>query len=148
MVIPVIDEHDNGSGWASAAPEVTGGTRITVHELAGASMVQIIGDVDLAVAARLRTAFTEALARDPWIIVDLRRTGSVDSVGLGVLVAAQQGARRQAGDLLLAAAPPFFVSVLRAARLHTVFPAFDTVPQAITHALAAPADRLAVPFTG
>ena len=44
-------------------------------------------------------------------------------------------ARRRGGDLLLAAASPFFVSVLRAARLDALFTTFDTVPRAISYAL-------------
>ncbi|GIE28556.1 hypothetical protein Ait01nite_016010 [Actinoplanes italicus] len=111
-------------------------TWITVHAMAGASVVRVIGDLDLAVATRLRTALDAALATSPWLIVDLRQAEAVDSVGLGVLIAAHQAARRQGGDLLLAAAPPFFLSVLRAARLGSVFMTFDTVPQAITFALA------------
>ena len=64
-------------------------------------VVRIVGDLDLAVAAGLRTTFETALARCPWIIVDLRRTGAVDSVGLGVLIAARQAR-------MLAAAPTPF----------------------------------------
>ncbi|BEL05455.1 STAS domain-containing protein [Actinoplanes sichuanensis] len=107
-----------------------------VRTLAGASVVRIVGDVDLAAAGQLRTALGQALVEHPWIIVDLRRVAAVDSVGLGVLIAAREAARRQSGDLLLAATPPFFRSVLQAARLETVFPTFDTVPQAMTFALA------------
>ncbi|MBW6440213.1 STAS domain-containing protein [Actinoplanes hulinensis] len=121
-VVPVIGEHD--------------GARITVRAMAGASVVRIIGDLDLAVATRLRTDLESAIARCPWVIVDLRGIGAVDSLGLGVLLAARESALRQAGDLLLAAAPPFFRSVLRAARIDAVFTTFDTVPQAVTRALA------------
>ncbi|MEV4280560.1 STAS domain-containing protein [Actinoplanes xinjiangensis] len=136
-VVPVIDEHDNGN----SAANVVGDARIVVRHMAGASVVRVVGDVDLAVAGRLRATFESALAMDPWIIVDLRRTEAVDSVGLGVLLAARQAARRRSGDLVLAAAPAYVVSVIRAARLGAVFPMFDTVPQAITYALRSPADH-------
>lgn len=112
------------------------GTTITVHAMAGATVLRLVGDLDLAVATRLRTTLDAALSGGPWIIVDLRQVEAVDSVGLGVLIAARQAARRSGGDLLLAAAPPLFVSVLQAARLGSVFVTFDTVPQAITFALA------------
>lgn len=121
-VVPLIDEHEVA--------------QVVVHSLAGASVVRIVGDVDLAAAGSLRTALGQALVEHPWIIVDLRRVAAVDSIGLGVLVAAREAARRQSGDLVLAAAPPFVLSVLHAARLGTVFSTFDTVPQAITFALA------------
>ncbi|WP_433796633.1 STAS domain-containing protein [Actinoplanes sp. CA-252034] len=125
--------------------DVVEATRITVHAMDGASVIRIIGDLDLDVAARLRATLESTVARCPWVIVDLRHTGGVDSVGLGILAAAGQSARRQGGDLLLAAAPPFFLSVVHAARLGAHFTTFDTVPQAITFALT---PRAAVPPSG
>lgn len=115
------------------AVSVVDGASIVVHNLAGASVVRIIGDVDLAVAGPLRATLESALATHPWVIVDLRRADAVDSVGLGVLLAARQAATRASGDLVLAAASPFFHSVMRAARVGTALPAFDTVPQAMTY---------------
>ncbi|MEU8662515.1 STAS domain-containing protein [Actinoplanes philippinensis] len=126
----VVQDRVGDEGYAAD------GTRITVHAMGGASVVRIIGDLDLAVADRLRTTLEPAIARCPWVIVDLGGAGAVDSVGLGVLVAARQAARREDGDVLLAATPPFVTSVLRAARLDAVFTTFDTVPRAITFALA------------
>jgi anti-anti-sigma factor len=127
-VVPVTEEADDTTG--------TDGTEITWHAMPGASVVRVAGDIDLSTATRLRTALTTALGQSSWIIVDLRRVEAVDSVGLGVLIAAREAARRSGGDLLLAAASPFFGAVLRAARLETVFTTFDTVPRAITYALA------------
>jgi anti-anti-sigma factor len=127
-VVPVIGDPDSDTG-------VIGGTEIVWHAMPGASVVRVVGDVDLSTAARLRTTFDAALEESAWVILDLRRAESVDSVGLGVLIAVREAARRQGGDLLLAAASPFFVSVLRAARLDGLFTLFDTVPRAITHAL-------------
>ncbi|WP_430790104.1 STAS domain-containing protein [Actinoplanes sp. G11-F43] len=132
MSIPVINDRDE----RRSEPDDTPGTRITVHTMPGASVARIIGDVDLAVAERLRTTLAAALTVHPWIVVDLGQVEAVDSVGLGVLLAARQTARGNGGDLLLAAAPPFFLSVLRAARLDGVFPTYDTLPQAITVAVA------------
>ncbi|WP_170154233.1 STAS domain-containing protein [Actinoplanes italicus] len=127
-VIPVIEDPGNDT-------TVNGGTEIVWHAMPGASVVRVAGDVDLSTAARLRTAFEAALEESAWVIVDLRRAESVDSVGLGVLIAVREAARRRGGDLLLATASPFFVSVLRAARLDALFTLFDTVPRAITYAL-------------
>ncbi|GAA2703442.1 STAS domain-containing protein [Actinoplanes palleronii] len=121
---PVVDEHE------------TDDFQVVTHTLDGVSLIRLIGDVDLSVAARLRTTFETALAAHPSIIVDLSQVGAVDSVGLGVLVTARQTARRQSGDVLLAAAPAFFTAVLHAARLGAVFTTFATVPQAMTAALA------------
>ncbi len=131
MGIPVIDDRDD----STSVPDETSGTRITVHSMPGASVVMIAGDIDLAVAEQLRTTLATALTVQPWIVVDLRLVGAVDSVGLGALLAARQAARRNGGDLLLAAPPPFFLAVLRAARLDAVLPTHDTLPQAITAAV-------------
>ncbi|MEU4625685.1 STAS domain-containing protein [Actinoplanes sp. NPDC023801] len=127
-VVPAVEEHD-----ASAC-----GTEILLHTMTGASVVRVVGDLDLSTATRMRTTLETALAVSAWVIVDLRGADAVDSVGLGVLIAARESARRHGGDLLLAAASPFFVSVLSAARLDALFTAFDTVPQAITYALNPP----------
>jgi anti-anti-sigma factor len=125
-LVPAIKENDHSAD----------GTEILLHTMSGASVVRVVGDLDLSTAERLRVTLETALSSSAWIIVDLRGAESVDSVGLGVLIAAREAARRSGGDLLLAAASPFFVSVLRAARLDAVFTAFDTVPRAITFALA------------
>jgi anti-anti-sigma factor len=121
--------------------DVTETTQIVSRGMAGASVVRIVGDVDLAVAARLREVLDSVLAAHAWVIVDLRRAEAVDSIGLGVLLAARQAARRRDGDLVLAAVPPFVRSVLSAARLASAFTTFDTVPQAITFALRSRAER-------
>jgi anti-anti-sigma factor len=126
-VVSGVDRHE-----AQEAAE----DQVVVHAFSGGSLIRITGDLDLSTAARLRATFETALASDPWIIVDLSRAGVTDSVGLGVLVAARHGARRRGGDVLLAAAPPFLVSFLQAARLSGVFTMFDTVPQAMTATLS------------
>jgi anti-anti-sigma factor len=115
-----------------------GGTRdrvlITRHAVAGASLVRVIGDIDLDAVTTLRAALDAAVATHAWVIVDLSRTGTVDSVGLSVLVTANLAARRAGGGLLLAAPSPFLRSVLRSARPVTAFAVHDTLPQAMTAA--------------
>ena len=126
--VPGTNDHEAPTDTADEATEC----RVVLHTLTGVSLVRVIGDVDLAAANRLRETFESALAAAPWVIVDLSRAGAIDSVGIGILLAACHAARRRSGDLLLAAAPPFFVSVLDATRLTSVFAMFDTVPKAMT----------------
>lgn len=128
-----VDEEVSGNGAGT----------IVLHTLTGASVVRVVGDADLSMAAGLRATLDTALMAAPWIIVDLSGAGAIDSVGIGVLLAVRAAARRQSGDLLLAAPPPFFRSVLRAARLTSAFATFDTVPQAMTAALAGRAAQTA-----
>ena len=108
---------------------------ITLRTTAGASLVQLVGDMDLDVVARLRTTLGVAMAAHCWLIVDLSRVRHVDSVALNALVQAGLTARRNGGDLLVAAPPAALRAVLRSARLATVFLVYDTVPQAMTAAL-------------
>jgi anti-anti-sigma regulatory factor len=80
----------------------------------------------------LRAALEAAVRTHAWVIVDLSRAGTVDSVGLSVLVTASFAARRAGGDLLLAGPSPVLRSVLRSARPATAFAVHDTLPQAIS----------------
>jgi anti-anti-sigma factor len=107
----------------------------TTHALNGASLVRLAGDIDLDVVPALRTALQSALAAHAWVIVDLSQVRIVDSVGLSVLVTAGFAARRNGGDLLMAAPPSFLLSVLHSARPATQFSVYDTVPRAMTAAL-------------
>lgn len=102
-----------------------------------AAVVSVTGDIDAAVVPQLRSALDAAVAARPQVVVGLTRAGVIDSAGLGVLVRARQAARRRGGDLLLAGPSRFVHTVLRTMRLHTAFPTFDTVPQALTAARAA-----------
>jgi anti-anti-sigma factor len=123
---------------ADGATTEPGGTldrvSITQHVMAGISVVRVVGDIDLDVVTTLRAALDAAIAAQEWVIVDLSRAETVDSVGLSVLVTASFAARRAGGDLLLAAPSRFLSSVLRSARLATVLAVYDTLPQAISAA--------------
>jgi anti-anti-sigma factor len=105
---------------------------ISQHTTAGVSVVRVVGDIDLDAVTTLRTTLDAAIAAHAWVIVDLSRARTVDSVGLSVLVSASFAARRADGDLLLAAPSRFLCSVLRSARLPTAFAVFDTLPQALS----------------
>lgn len=115
--------------------EVADRVLITRHTMDGASLVQIVGDVDLDVVTHLRAVLDAAVGAHAWVIVDLSRARTIDSVGLSVLVAAGHAARRKGGELLLAAPPSFLQTVLRSTRMATTFPVHDNVPRAMTAAL-------------
>jgi len=104
---------------------------ITTYSLTGASLVRLVGDIDLDVVPALQTAFESAAAAHSWVIVDLSRVRIIESVGLSVLVTAGFVARKDGGDLLVAAPPKF----LRTARLAATLSVYDTLPQAMTAAL-------------
>lgn len=107
---------------------------ITQHAVADISVVRVVGDIDLDAVTALRAALDAAVAAHAWVIVDLSRAGTVDSIGLSVLVTASFAARRANGDLLLVTPSRFLSSVLRSARLATAFAVYGTLPQAISAA--------------
>jgi anti-sigma B factor antagonist len=106
-----------------------------------AAVVRVTGDIDLDVVADLRAGLENAAALRPYVIADLTGAGTIDSLGLGALVRGRGAARQRGGDLLLVAPSRFVQTVLRTMRLHTAFRTFGTVPQAITAAVAAPAEN-------
>ncbi len=109
---------------------------VSEHVMDGASLVRVVGDLDLDDLPELREVLQTALARHPWVIVDLSAAGIIGSVALSPLLAATQSARRLGGDVLLASPSPLVRTVLRGARLDTAFRSFDTVPQAMSAALS------------
>lgn len=108
--------------------------RVSSHRAPSASVVRVVGDLDVDVAAELRAALDAALEAHPRVIVDLTRAGAIDSVGLSALVRTRQAARRRGGDVLLAGPSRFIRTVLHTMRLDAAFPVFDTVPQAVSAA--------------
>jgi anti-sigma B factor antagonist len=112
--------------------------RVSQHSTPSASVVRILGDVDIDVVSELRAALDTALEMHPRVIVDLTGAATIDSVGLGTIVRARQSARRGGGDLLLAAPSRFVRTVLHTMRLDAAFPTFDTVPQALSAPVTEP----------
>ncbi len=127
--------HGGAGGAVSRRDDDTGSGPITWHTMAGASLVRIVGDVDLDVTAALREVLDAAVTAHAWVIVDVSRGAIVDSVALSVLVSASSVARRRGGGLLLAAPSRFLRAVLQSSRQAAAFTVFDTVPQAMTAAL-------------
>ncbi|MGA5298938.1 STAS domain-containing protein [Nucisporomicrobium flavum] len=118
-----------------------GGPRVALTVTSPAAVVRVTGDIDLDVVADLRAGLENAAALRSYVIVDLTGAGTIDSLGLGALVRGRGAARQRGGDLLLVAPSRFVQTVLRTMRLHTAFRTFGTVPQAITAAVAAPAEN-------
>jgi len=65
--------------------------------------VTVEGELDAYTAKELQDSVTEALAEEmAWILVDLRRTEYMDSVGLGILIGGCKRAGERNGDLAIA----------------------------------------------
>ncbi len=80
---------------------------IVVDERAGWSVLELVGQLDVATAPELRQALQEAqYGGGARVVVDLTRVEFLDSFGLGVLVGGLKRARLQGGRFVLAGAGP------------------------------------------
>ena len=94
---------------------------ITVETRARVSVVCIDGEVDFRSVSDLRAAMTDLLTEHhDRIVVDLSRLTWIDSIGLGVLVAAWKRARPTGAELVLWRPSPKAAAVLKIARLDRV----------------------------
>lgn len=118
----------SGTGTASARGHLTEG------DLAGVSLVRVIGELGGGLVPRLRTALSAAVARRAWTVVDLSLMTAVDRVALNTLVKGRCTAQGRGGDLLLVAPHDRVGAALKGARMSAAFAVFATVPQALSAA--------------
>lgn len=75
---------------------------VTTRPEGDAWVVEIVGDFDLARQGAVRRALNDLVVEGHTrIVVDLRRTGCVDSAGLGLLIAGHRKTRAFGGALTL-----------------------------------------------
>lgn len=87
-----------------------------------------IGRGDIA----LRHAVDEGMAAGARrILIDLKKTASMDSSGIAELVAAQAAVKAEGGELKLLNLPPKIQDVLSVTQLITVFDIFDDEREAL-----------------
>jgi anti-anti-sigma factor len=89
------------------------------------ALVRVHGDLDIEMAADLRSALGWAVDRHHGVVVDLSGVPRLDSAGLGVLVRALGRARHHAGVLCLVGPSRFVRTVLHTMHVDGVFPIFD-----------------------
>ncbi|GAB1692858.1 STAS domain-containing protein [Krasilnikovia sp. M28-CT-15] len=120
--------------WNPLASADDAATRVIVTVTPTAAIVQVTRDIDLDIADELRVALEMAVRERPRVVVDLTQAGTIDSAGLSTLVRARNAARHRNGTLLLAAPSRFVQTALRTMRLHTAFPTYGSVDQAVSAA--------------
>lgn len=96
------------------------------------TVVEVVGDVDLASAPVLRRTF-ESLLREgrTHLIVDLQGVPFVDSSGLGVLVGAQRLLKPRGGDVRLVCSAARVLRVLSITGLDQLFTIYDSLGEAV-----------------
>lgn len=95
------------------------------------TIIEVLGEVDVSSAARLRDELNAALAKAHRVsIVDLTGVPFLDSTGLGVLVGRLKAMRVQGGDMALVIGDDRVLRNFRITGLDKVFRLFDTVTAA------------------
>ncbi len=98
-----------------------------VKEEPEATVVSLVGDIDLQTSPEARKILLRAVERGRRVFVDLSKVTYTDSSGIASLVEAFQKAReRDCGFALVAVTEPV-LKVLRLARLETVFTIVETI---------------------
>ncbi len=97
---------------------------VAADTVAGATVVELHGDIDLAVVEPLRDCMISGIEQDCDVLVDLADVTLIDCASLGALVQAGQLAERRGRKLCLVAPPPVVRWTLAAAGLAAAFPTF------------------------
>jgi anti-sigma B factor antagonist len=104
---------------------------LTTRTVAGHTVLEVGGEVDVYTAPRLRERLIELVdagARD--LVVDLERVDFLDSTGLGVLVGAHKRLRLAHGSFRLVCSKEPLLKIFRITALDQIFPIFPTVDAA------------------
>jgi anti-sigma B factor antagonist len=105
---------------------------IGISEAAGATVVELTGELDSGAADELRQALSALLDQGrARLVVDLEGVPYVESRGLGALVTAMKRARALGGDLKLCALRPEVLSIFGVTHLNKVVPVFLTRQEAL-----------------
>lgn len=112
---------------------------LATRDVAGHTVVEVRGEVDVYTAAQLRERLFEVIGGGSGsVVVDLTRVDFLDSTGLGVLAGALKRLRLSGGELALVCRSQKLLKIFRITGLDQVFRLYDTV-EAATAAAAPPA---------
>lgn len=112
--------------------------RLATREVAGYTVVEVRGEVDVYTASVLREKLVEVIDRGAGhVVADLQRVDFLDSTGLGVLVGALKRLRMRGGDMSLVCDNEKLLKIFRITALDRVFALHGSV-QSATAAPPAP----------
>jgi anti-sigma B factor antagonist len=97
------------------------------------TVVQATGELDMAVAPRLRAEIDRALENSgrPSLVVDLTEVPFCDSVGLGILVGTLTRIREAGGRLILVVSPGMITHLLTITNLDRHFETCGSLNEAL-----------------
>ncbi|NEC85094.1 STAS domain-containing protein [Streptomyces sp. SID12501] len=106
--------------------------QIHVYETAGRTVVQLHGEIDIAVVLRVTAEMDAAINRpNTDVVVDLGPVEFLDCSGLGLLCRARRRAEERGGRLTLVCPHPRIRRMLRIVELDRVFAVTSTVDEAL-----------------
>lgn len=106
--------------------------RIDVRDQGGWAVVDVVGEIDVATAPRLREQIISLIGEGRHrIVVNLEGVDFIDSTGLGVLISGLKRARTHDGDFVLVCTEPRILKVFEITGLVAVFAVHDTVEAAV-----------------
>jgi anti-sigma B factor antagonist len=113
---------------------------LETREVAGHTVVEVRGEVDVYTASILRKRLLQVIDGGAEnVVADLRRVDFLDSTGLGVLVGALKRLRMAGGDLALVCDSEKLLKIFRITALDRVFALHGTVEAATGTPPAQPA---------
>ena len=105
---------------------------VTVTQRDGWSVLAVVGELDLATAPQLRQRLVGLVKTGAThLVLDLRSTDFIDSIGLGVIVGALKRVQPIGGALAVVCDEPRIRSVFEMTRLDTIIPVFATLDEAV-----------------
>ena len=102
------------------------------HAKDGIEVIDVQGEIDMYTAPRLRELLIDLVSKGSYLlVVNLDKTGFLDSTGLGVLVGGLKRVRAHDGSMDLVCTQQRILKIFRITGLTEVFGIYETVDQAI-----------------
>ena len=96
--------------------------RFVVHDHGTARTIEVVGELDIAVAGELGGLLAEALVECGQVVVDLSRAEFIDSAGVHLLVRMHHNAAERSVDLTIIRAPRQVQRVFAVCGVEAVLP--------------------------
>lgn len=95
-------------------------------------VVEVVGEIDVYTAPKLREAFIDLVAQGSYqLVIDMEQVEFLDSTGLGVLVGGLKRVRAHDGTLRLVCSQERILKIFRVTGLTKVFPIHASLDDAL-----------------
>lgn len=123
---------------------------VQVADEGGWTIVSVVGELDLAVAPRIRHAVAEVLGPSrssveaPRVVLDLGSVHFIDSSGLGIVLGVLRRVRLAGGDLRVVATEAQVTDLFALLALDTILEIHPSVRSAVASAVGPPVSTASV----